>query len=315
MNGEALELYQSTGMELAMARSPQAVLEEAGRAAKALKDVVVNTKASIKLGESEHLKSEGWQTLGHFYGLTARITETRFVQYGSAQGWESVAELVHVASGKVISRAESMCMNDEDKWSARAKYEYVYVKKSGGYSIEDPGKDEIIWEDNPAKPGKKRPRKERTKIGEERVPQFQLKSMSQTRAISKVHSNVLKWVVVLAGYNPTPAEEVEETDDEFGGNEPASDAIQQPQRKSRSQQQPDRSNNDLVTDKEASDLWSIGYRAIPGVRQSLEKHQIESIVAAFGYKDLRQIRRIHYEAIKSAVEKGEAPTSDPPPES
>jgi len=40
-------------------------------------------------------------------------------------------------------------------------------------------------------------------------PNFQLASMAQTRASAKALRNVLSWVVVLAGYKPTPAEEME----------------------------------------------------------------------------------------------------------
>jgi len=40
-------------------------------------------------------------------------------------------------------------------------------------------------------------------------PRFQLKSMAQTRACAKALRNVLGWVVVLEGYNPTPAEEMD----------------------------------------------------------------------------------------------------------
>lgn len=39
-------------------------------------------------------------------------------------------------------------------------------------------------------------------------PLFQLRSMAQTRACAKALRNVLAWVVVLAGYKPTPAEEM-----------------------------------------------------------------------------------------------------------
>lgn len=39
-------------------------------------------------------------------------------------------------------------------------------------------------------------------------PQFQLKSMAQTRACAKALRNVFAWVAVLAGYKPTPAEEM-----------------------------------------------------------------------------------------------------------
>jgi hypothetical protein len=40
-----------------------------------------------------------------------------------------------------------------------------------------------------------------------RKPLFQLKSMAQTRACAKALRNVLAWVVVLAGYAATPAED------------------------------------------------------------------------------------------------------------
>lgn len=43
-------------------------------------------------------------------------------------------------------------------------------------------------------------------------PLFQLKSMAQTRAGSKALRNVLAWVVVMAGYKPTPAEEMAQSD-------------------------------------------------------------------------------------------------------
>jgi hypothetical protein len=39
-------------------------------------------------------------------------------------------------------------------------------------------------------------------------PWFQLGSMAQTRAAAKALRNVLSWIVVLAGYKPTPAEEM-----------------------------------------------------------------------------------------------------------
>jgi hypothetical protein len=41
-------------------------------------------------------------------------------------------------------------------------------------------------------------------------PLFQLRSMSQTRACAKALRNVLAWVVVLAGYRTTPAEEIKD---------------------------------------------------------------------------------------------------------
>ena len=39
-------------------------------------------------------------------------------------------------------------------------------------------------------------------------PSYQQRSMAQTRAISKSLRSCLSWIVVLAGYSPTPAEEM-----------------------------------------------------------------------------------------------------------
>ena len=45
--------------------------------------------------------------------------------------------------------------------------------------------------------------------GDRKPPLFQLASMAQTRANAKALRNVLSWVAVLAGYKPTPAEEMD----------------------------------------------------------------------------------------------------------
>jgi len=45
--------------------------------------------------------------------------------------------------------------------------------------------------------------------GDRKPPLFQLASMAQTRANAKALRNVLSWVAVLAGYRPTPAEEMD----------------------------------------------------------------------------------------------------------
>jgi len=55
-------------------------------------------------------------------------------------------------------------------------------------------------------------------------PLFQLKSMAQTRACSKALRNVFAWVAVLAGYEATPAEEMDGVGhgSRPAGNEPKS---------------------------------------------------------------------------------------------
>jgi len=48
-------------------------------------------------------------------------------------------------------------------------------------------------------------------------PSFQLRSMAQTRACAKALRNVYSWVVVLSGYAPTPAEEMDQTGETESG--------------------------------------------------------------------------------------------------
>lgn len=201
------ELVPMEAQDLAVARAPAIVLEEARQAAVALKEVIGKKEKPVLFNGEQYLEFEDWQTVGRFYGISPRVTATKYVEFGEVRGWEAFAEAVQVATDRVVSRAESMCLNDEEKWRARPKYEWHYVKKSGGTSLEDPGKDELIWEKG--KDGKSRPKKERVLAGEESVPLFQLRSMAQTRACAKAMRNALAWVVVLAGFKPTPAEEMD----------------------------------------------------------------------------------------------------------
>jgi hypothetical protein len=179
---QALTLVERPDAPLALNRPPDVVLEEATRAAKALADVIENKKKKVVFNGETYLEFEDWQTLGRFYGVTARVRDTREITFGKdtdyeTHGFEASAEAVLVSTNQVISAAEAMCMTDEPKWSYRPVYRY----ENG----------------------------DRIKVGEEPVPLFQLRSMAQTRACAKALRNVLAWVVVLAGYKPTPAEEMD----------------------------------------------------------------------------------------------------------
>ncbi len=52
--------------------------------------------------------------------------------------------------------------------------------------------------------------------GKKYYQEFAIASMAQTRAIGKAYRNILAWIIRAAGYEPTPAEEMD-----YGGNEPA----------------------------------------------------------------------------------------------
>jgi hypothetical protein len=194
-------------------RRPKEVLEEAAVVAKALTKWMKDKRNPVIFNEEQYPEFEDWQLCGQFYGITTRIVWARPVEFGDVRGFEARAEAVD-REGNVLSAAESMCLNDEEKWSVRTKYGFCYVCKDGSVSADDPGPGAIVWEPNPKKPGKMRPKKTRVAIGEEKVPLFQLKSMAQTRAAAKSLRNILSWVFVLAGFEPQIAEEF--TGTEFG---------------------------------------------------------------------------------------------------
>ena len=144
--------------QLAMPRAPEIVLQEAAKAAQALREVIERKPNKCVINGKTFLQFEDWQTLGRFYGITAAARATSYVEQGRVRGYECHAEAIR-SDGQVISAAQAMCMDDESKWNDK--------------------------------------------------PLFQLRSMAQTRAQAKVLRNVLAWVVVMAGYAPTPAEEMD----------------------------------------------------------------------------------------------------------
>lgn len=149
---------------LSVSRAPEIVLEEARKAATALKQVIDSKKRKVVFNGETYLENEDWLTVARFYGVTSRISSTKYVEFGDpgdefhSRGYEATAEAFLVQTGQIISTAESMCLSDEPNWRKK--------------------------------------------------PLFQLKSMAQTRASSRVLRQVFGWVVVLAGYKPTSAEEM-----------------------------------------------------------------------------------------------------------
>jgi len=169
---EELARYEAPGMDLA--RKPEEVLTQAKEAAKALQGVISSKAKKVIISGEQYLEFEDWQTVGRFYGVTAKVMSTQFIDIGGVQGFEARAVAIRNVDGMELSGADAMCLNDETNWKNR--------------------------------------------------PLFMLRSMAQTRACAKSLRNVLAWVVVLAGYRPTPAEEMEGV----GDRKPP---LQEPQKK------------------------------------------------------------------------------------
>jgi hypothetical protein len=195
---ERQEIIEVQSHEIGVMRDPYMVLAEAKKAAVALMEVVKQKAKPVIMNGEQYLEFEDWQILGQFYGLSAKVVSTSFIELGGVKGYEAKAELIRNSDGMALSSADAMCLNDEDKWSTRTKYEWV--------------------------------NKIKTKVGEVPVPLFQLRSMAQTRACAKALRNKLAWVAVLAGFKPTIAEEMT-GDEESPSSQSGKPAVNMPKEK------------------------------------------------------------------------------------
>ncbi|MFA7314499.1 MAG: hypothetical protein WC025_01025 [Candidatus Magasanikbacteria bacterium] len=108
-------------------------------------------------------------------------------QYLTLEDWQTLARFYNITTGIEWTKSTT----NENKafgYDARAvAYQNSTIISGAEASC---FRDEKNWEDKPS---------------------FQLKSMSQTRAMSKCLRNILAWIVVLSNFKPTPAEEITET--------------------------------------------------------------------------------------------------------
>lgn len=132
---------------------PVEVIERATAVADALKQIIVSRRLASNIQGREHVRVEGWTTLGSMLGVVPVVVWSRPIE----NGYEARVE-ARTLDGRVIGAAEAMCTRDERTWKSRDDYA--------------------------------------------------LRSMAQTRATSKALRGPLGFVVTLAGYDATPAEEM-----------------------------------------------------------------------------------------------------------
>ena len=145
---------------------PVEVIEKATAVANALKNVLdsqnliqqIAGRAKDNNGNwitvtREHVKVEGWTTLGAMLGVTAVCVGTEPIE----KGFKATVE-ARMPDGRVVGRADAICTRAENRWG-----------KADDYAV---------------------------------------MSMAQTRATSKALRGPLGFVVALAGYATTPAEEM-----------------------------------------------------------------------------------------------------------
>jgi hypothetical protein len=170
------ELVPTETRNLFRTDDPTEVLAAAKTVAEALKGALKTGGMVIRIRDSEHVRIEGWQTLGSMLGVTPYVVWSRPIE----GGWEARAE-ARAQDGRPVGAGEAMCSRGEKTWKGRDDYA--------------------------------------------------IRSMAQTRAMSKALSGPLRFIITLAGYSGTPAEELDEaygpaaTDQERRGLERAALAL------------------------------------------------------------------------------------------
>jgi hypothetical protein len=262
------EITKLTPIEggLTLLGNPKQMLRQAQEVAEVLMDVVLKQKLYQDIGKSRHIEVPAWQFAAHFYGISAKIVEGATVPYvdelTGAAGFKSRAEAMLISTGQVISAGEALCLNNEDNWSMRPKYEY----QNGN----------------------------RVQTGQVHVPSFQLMSMAQTRAIGKALSNILRFVVVLAGFADTPAEEM--TGDEQDQRRPEDKKPgKEPERKSAQN-----GNGQLISEGQRKRIFAIAHEV------NCPMNTVGQIIQGFGFDIAANITRDKYDALVKAVQEWQA---------
>lgn len=122
MGNDIITVSEDVRNDLSMARAPQQVLDEALKAAKALQSVITQKSKPVLFNGEQYIEFEDWQVLGKFYGVTAEVISTEPINIDGVKGFLAKARAVD-ASGRTISAAESMCLNDEPNWSRKPLFQ------------------------------------------------------------------------------------------------------------------------------------------------------------------------------------------------
>lgn len=126
-------------------------------------------------------------------------------QYLEFEDWQTVAKFYGLAARTL--EAEPVEIFGVKGAKARAEVVDLKTGEAVGGAVAYCMRDEENWKEK---------------------PWFQLASMAQTRAGVKALRNVLAWVVVLAGYRPTPAEELVSGGQGAGAQKKAANKVPSP---------------------------------------------------------------------------------------
>jgi len=103
-----------------LVREPEIIIQEAKRAATALRQVLDSKEKKVIINDKRYLEFDDWQLLGTFYRITAKVISTKEVKDDKGRIIGFVAKAVAIRDGIVISAAEAECLSYERTWKFKA---------------------------------------------------------------------------------------------------------------------------------------------------------------------------------------------------
>jgi Sec-independent protein translocase protein TatA len=158
---------------------PGARFDVAARYATAAKDVITRQKLAVRIGNKDHVEIGGWQVLGTMAGVAVDVVD-----------WGPMANRVTgepiLTEYEVYVKAQRTYTVKGRDWWAKAEARLPSgVVIGSAIGIVTRGEDKWAKDDDTA-----------------------LLAMAQTRASSRAYRSALGWVMHLAGYSVTPAEDM-----------------------------------------------------------------------------------------------------------
>jgi len=101
------------------ADTPAALISGATAMADTLADVIRSRNLSVRIGQGEHVRVEGWLTLGTMMGVLPREESVERLEDG---GYIATVSLVRMTDGTVLTRASAECGMDERDWAKRPAF-------------------------------------------------------------------------------------------------------------------------------------------------------------------------------------------------
>jgi hypothetical protein len=219
MTSTALERAPTNGTTALFPGTTAAeILDVARDAATRFADVVEKQHMKRRIGSSDHIQIEAWQTIGAITGVAAVADEITRRRGGVEQlPWPDLAPLgpeppapEREPTNKDSPKHREWEIADElrTEWETlRRLHAQRGLGRAFGFRASfDAVKNgtDLGWGEGSV---------DRTELQWAPKPDHELRSMAQTRGQSRALSVPLKWTVKLAGYETTPAEELDGTSD------------------------------------------------------------------------------------------------------